>query len=109
MPVGKFNAGQKLNAAFTLGAILVMLGTGLVMRYGNSWPVRWRTGATFVHDWLSLLVLIVVCGHMWYAWRDPVARTGMRTGWVPVHWAAAEHAAWAAEFEPREAPGDTAA
>lgn len=27
-PVGKFNAGQKLNASFTLGSTLVMLATG---------------------------------------------------------------------------------
>ena len=29
IPVGKFNAGQKLNAAFTVGAVFVMLGTGV--------------------------------------------------------------------------------
>ncbi len=28
IPVGKFNAGQKLNANFQIGAILTMLGTG---------------------------------------------------------------------------------
>jgi formate dehydrogenase subunit gamma len=97
IPVGKFNAGQKLNAAFTAGAILVMLGTGLIMRFPQMWPLAWRTGATFVHDWLALAVLVVVLGHLFYASRDPDARTGMRTGLVPVSWARREHRAWADE------------
>jgi formate dehydrogenase subunit gamma len=93
--VGKFNAGQKLNASFIWGAILVMLGTGLVMRYANMWPVRWRTGATFVHDWLAYGIVAVVIGHIWFAFREPRARQGMRTGYVPVLWAIREHKDWA--------------
>jgi formate dehydrogenase subunit gamma len=31
--LGKFNPGQKLNAAFTAGAIIVMLATGSIMRW----------------------------------------------------------------------------
>jgi formate dehydrogenase subunit gamma len=93
--VGKFNAGQKLNAAFTLGVVLVMLGTGLVMRLTEWWPLAWRTGATFVHDWLALAVVVVLAGHVWMAEKDPLARAGMRTGEVPESWARREHAAWA--------------
>ena len=95
LPVGKYNAGQKLNASFIWGAILVMLGTGLVMRYANGWPLRWRTGATFVHDWLSYAVTAVVLGHLYMAFRDPSARKGMRTGFVPLLWAVREHKGWA--------------
>ncbi len=95
LPVGKFNAGQKLNGSFIAGSIIVMLGTGLVMRYANGWPVSYRTGATFVHDWLSYGVLIVVLGHLYFALRDPIARRGMRTGRVPDSWARREHRDWA--------------
>ncbi len=97
--VGKFNAGQKLNANFTLGAILVMLGTGLVMRFANHWPLSLRTGATFVHDWLSYAVAGVIFGHILFAMRDPEARAGMRTGVVPARWAAREHGDWAKEVK----------
>jgi formate dehydrogenase subunit gamma len=99
IPVGKFNAGQKLNASFVVGAVLVMLATGFMMWRTNLWPVAWRTGATFVHDWLALAVLIVVVGHMVMAGRDPEARTGMREGDVDRSWALREHAAWAAQVE----------
>ena len=51
--MGKFNAGQKLNAAFTLGSILVLFGTGAIMFFSSAFPDDIRTGATFVHDWLA--------------------------------------------------------
>jgi formate dehydrogenase subunit gamma len=100
--VGKFNAGQKLNSAFVAGAIVVLLGTGLIMRFANPWPVSWRTGATFVHDWLSLATFVVVAGHLWFAWKDPEARRGMRTGQVTRGWARREHARWVAEQDAAE-------
>jgi formate dehydrogenase subunit gamma len=96
IPVGKFNAGQKLNANFQLGAIFIMLGTGLIMRFANIWPVSLRTGATFVHDWMSYAILAMVLGHIYMANRDPNALRGMRTGYVPTSWARREHKAWAA-------------
>ncbi|HLY82203.1 MAG TPA: cytochrome b/b6 domain-containing protein, partial [Acidimicrobiales bacterium] len=35
--LGKFNPGQKLNAAFTGGAIVLMLATGSIMRWYKFW------------------------------------------------------------------------
>ncbi|MBW8807023.1 MAG: cytochrome b/b6 domain-containing protein [Catenulisporales bacterium] len=97
LPVGKFNAGQKLNAAFQCGAILVMTGTGTLMWFPHLVGVSMRTGATFVHDWLALALGFVVIGHVWFAVNDRQARVGMRTGWVTRRWAEGEHPAWAAE------------
>ncbi|WP_327070138.1 cytochrome b/b6 domain-containing protein [Kitasatospora sp. NBC_01250] len=99
---GKFNAGQKLWASWIAGATLVMLGTGLLMWFTGLAPLSWRTGATFVHDWLALAVGVVVGGHLWMALRDPQARRGMRTGWVERDWAVREHPQW----EPTEEEGD---
>ena len=91
LPAGKFNAGQKLNANFQLGAILVMLGTGCLMRFANGWQLQWRTGATFVHDWLAYAIVVVLAGHIAMAVRDPHALRGMRTGYVPKDWADTQH------------------
>ena len=93
--VGKFNAGQKLNAALTAGAILVLLASGVLMYYPGLARLSWRTGATFVHDWFALAVGVLVLGHIAYAMKDREARRGMRTGRVSARWAHAEHAAWA--------------
>jgi formate dehydrogenase subunit gamma len=98
-PVGKFNAGQKLNAAFVGGAILVMLGTGTVLAFPHPWPDSMRAGATFVHDWLTFAIFVVVLGHLWYALRDRGSLTGMFLGHVPEDWAARNHAAWLDEHE----------
>lgn len=100
-PAGKFNAGQKLYAAWIAGAVLVMLGTGLLMWFTHLAPLVWRTGATFVHDWLAVAVAVVVGGHVWMAVRDPEARRGMRTGYVDAGWAVREHPQWQPQ-EPQE-------
>ncbi|MER7998916.1 MULTISPECIES: cytochrome b/b6 domain-containing protein [Streptomyces] len=96
-PAGKFNAGQKLYAAWIAGAVLVMLGTGLLMWFSGVGPVVWRTSATFVHDWLALAVGVVVVGHVAKAYGDPGARRGMRTGSVERAWAEREHPRWKPE------------
>lgn len=70
IPVRRFNAGQKLNTAFTVGAVLVLLGTGTVMGglLGN-WPDDLRTGATWVHGWTAFGLTVAVVGHVWFALR----------------------------------------
>ncbi|MFZ4208275.1 cytochrome b/b6 domain-containing protein [Streptomyces griseoincarnatus] len=93
-PAGKFNAGQKLYAAWIAGATLVMLGTGLLMWFTHLTPLAWRTAATFVHDWLALTVGVVLAGHVGMALADPEARRGLRTGAVRRAWAEREHPLW---------------
>lgn len=105
LPVGKFNAGQKLNSAFTLGATLVMLATGAMLTFPDPFADNVRTGAVFTHDWLALAVAVVVLGHMYKALADEGARLGMRTGWVDVEWAEREHPGWLAQAEGGGDPG----
>ncbi|MFC8429322.1 cytochrome b/b6 domain-containing protein [Streptomyces sp. NPDC057253] len=93
-PAGKFNAGQKIYAAWIAGATLVMLGTGLLMWFTHLTPIQWRTSATFVHDWLALTIGIVLAGHIGMALGDPEARRGLRTGEVSREWAESEHPLW---------------
>lgn len=59
----KFTNGQRLFAALVVGSIPVMLGTGAVMRWFAPFPLDWRTGATFVHDWWSVVLFGLVAGH----------------------------------------------
>lgn len=98
IPVGKFNAGQKLNGSLSTGAIAVLLLTGITMQATDLAPLSWRTGATTTHDWTALAVGLLVLGHVLMASRDPVALRSLRTGTVPRSWARREHAAWAEEL-----------
>lgn len=93
-PAGKFNAGQKVYAAWIAGAVLVMVGTGLLMWFTHLAPLMWRTSATFVHDWLALTIGIVLAGHIGMAMARPEARRGLRTGSVSKEWAEEEHPLW---------------
>lgn len=105
IPVGKFNAGQKVNSWLVVGATGVLLGTGALMYWTGLVRLSWRSGATFVHDWSALALGLLVIGHVVYAFRDPEARRGMRTGRVSARWAYAEHRAWADELSDAD-PGD---
>jgi len=97
--VGKFNAGQKLNASLACGSILVLLGTGVLMYFVRLAPLPWRSGATFVHDWFALALGLLLVGHVIFALKDPEARRGMRTGSVSRSWARTEHAGWLHDLE----------
>jgi formate dehydrogenase subunit gamma len=104
--LGKFNPGQKLNAAFTGGAIVVMLATGSIMRWYKPWPLSWRTGATFVHDWVATLLAIAIAGHIYLAVSDSEALRAMLRGRISRRWAAGHAPRWLEEFVP--GPGGAA-
>ena len=99
--VGKFNAGQKANAAFIAGMIPVMLATGSIMRWFEPFPLSWRTGATFVHDWTAIVTWLVVAGHIFVALSQPQALRGMLTGRVARGWAEDHHPRWARQWARR--------
>jgi formate dehydrogenase subunit gamma len=105
--VGKFNAGQKLNASLTVGSIVVLLGSGILMFLPDLARLSWRTGATLVHDWFALGLGLLVCGHIVQAYRDPEARRGMRTGRVSRTWALEQHREWAEDDDVKPGHADS--
>ena len=95
--LGKFNPGQKLNAIFVGAAIVLMLMTGSIMRWFKPFPDSWRTGATFVHDWVFIALVVVIAGHIMFALADGDSLRSMFRGWVPEAWARRERPRWFAE------------
>ena len=89
----KFNAGQKINASFLGGSILVMLASGSIMFWHDSFSLDIRNGSTFTHDWLSLLIFISVGVHIVKAYGTK-AVSGMLHGRVSSEWAAKHHPRW---------------
>ena len=96
--LGKFNPGQKLNAAFIAGSAVVMIGTGAIMKWFSLFPLDWRTGATFAHDWFALGIWIAVLGHIAFALRDGDALESMINGEVPARWARKKAPLWYEEL-----------
>jgi formate dehydrogenase subunit gamma len=95
--VDKFNPGQKLNAIFVGASILVMLATGIILKWFRFFPVSWRTGATFVHDALAFAIFAVVIGHVLFAVTHREAMRSMIKGWVSEAWAARNAPGWLRE------------
>ena len=95
--LGKFNPGQKLNAAFVAAAALVLAGTGSIMYWNQSFSTDTRTGADFVHQWFGWLIWITVFGHIVLAFRDFESLRGMTGGTVSSAWAKHHRPRWYAE------------
>lgn len=93
----KYNPGQKLNAVFVGGAIVLMLGTGVIMKWFGVFPVSWRTGATFVHELLAFIVVVVIAGHVVMAVTHRESLRSMLRGWVSLQWAQRNAPRWARE------------
>jgi formate dehydrogenase subunit gamma len=94
-PDGKFNGGQKLATALFGGLLLAQLVTGAVMHWNRPFPDDWRTGATFVHDWGYLALVVLVLGHIGRSLREPDLLNAMVVGSVPTGWAERERPGWA--------------
>lgn len=92
----KFNPGQKMNALFVGGAIAVMLASGCILKWFRFFPVDWRTGATFVHDVLALMILVVVIGHIAFALTHRDALRSIFRGRVSEAWAKQHAGKWLA-------------
>ncbi len=103
---GKFNGGQKLNAVLMSSALVVMVMTGSIMKWFGPFPLEWRTGATFVHDWVSFGLWFLIPAHIIKAIITPGAVKGMWTGWVRRSEAESRPRWWASVTDASSAPDD---
>jgi formate dehydrogenase subunit gamma len=99
-PQGKFNAGQKINAALT-AAFTVLFGvSGLLLWFGEQ-DTRYRFASTVIlHDGLMYVSLALLVGHLYLALIHPATRhalRGMTLGTVSEEWARRHHGKWRPE------------
>jgi formate dehydrogenase subunit gamma len=101
-PQGRFNAGQKLNAALTAAFDLLFAVSGFLLWLGER-DTRFRFANTIlVHDGLMYVSLVLVVGHLYLALIFPATRhalRGMTLGSVRRDWAYRHHRKWV-EGEP---------
>ena len=105
-PAGKFNGGQKLLTALFGGAFAVQLLTGAIMNWNRPFPDDWRTGATFVHDWAYIVLVVLTIGHILKALQEPELRDAMIHGSVSRSWAQQARPGWATAEPPRNQTDD---
>jgi formate dehydrogenase subunit gamma len=101
LPIGKFNAGQKLAAAAFAAAGVVLLGTGIMLLLPTQLGLSdaLRQGATIVHDSTTLALLALLVGHAYQAYAHPEARRALRTGSMETSYAEQQYPAWAEQSE----------
>jgi formate dehydrogenase subunit gamma len=96
-PQGRFNAGQKVNAALTAAFTLLFLVSGLLLWLGER-DTRFRFASTVIlHDGLMFVALGLLAGHLYLAVLHPATRhalRGMTRGTVSEEWAAHHHPRW---------------
>ncbi|HEV2592267.1 MAG TPA: cytochrome b/b6 domain-containing protein [Gaiellaceae bacterium] len=96
-PQGRFNAGQKINAALTAAFTLLFLMSGLLLWFGER-NTRLRFASTVVlHDGLMYVSLALLVGHLYLAVIHPATRHALRgitVGTVSEEWATRHHAKW---------------
>jgi formate dehydrogenase subunit gamma len=110
-PQGRFNAGQKLNAAITAALSVLFLVSGTLLWLGER-NTTWRFASTIaVHDWVSVISVVLLSGHLYLAVLNPSTRHSLRgitRGDVRSDWAEAHHAKWAAAVTATRKPPDGA-
>jgi formate dehydrogenase subunit gamma len=109
-PQGRFNAGQKLNAALTAAFALLFSVSGLLLWYGER-DTRFRFASTILlHDGLMYVALVLLVGHLYLAVIHPSTRhalRGMTLGSVRRDWAYQHHRKWVEAIEaPRSSRAD---
>jgi formate dehydrogenase subunit gamma len=97
-PQGRFNAGQKLNAALTAAFAFLFAVSGLLLWYGER-DTRFRFDSTILlHDGLMYVSLVLLLGHLYLALIHPKTRHALRgitRGDVRRDWALEHHRKWA--------------
>ena len=100
---GRFNAGQKLNAAITAAFAMLFAVSGTLLWLGER-DTRFRFAQTIlIHDWLTQISLVLFLGHLYLAVIHPSTRhalNGMTRGWVDVEWAERHHPKWPGDARP---------
>jgi formate dehydrogenase gamma subunit len=97
---GRFNAGQKINAALNAAFMVLFLVSGLLLWAGEQ-DTRFRFASTVIlHDGLMYVSIVLLVGHLYLALIYPATRhalRGMTLGTVREDWARRHHAKWEPE------------
>lgn len=96
-PQGRYNAGQKLNAVFTVYSTLTFTVTGLIVWQNRRFSFQLVSQANAIHQALTYLAILVFMGHIFLSVILPATRpslSGIITGTIRADWARLHHPNW---------------
>jgi formate dehydrogenase subunit gamma len=76
----RFNAGQRLNALWSVAAWALLGLTGLAVWSDRAVPIQWREAAYEWHLLIALLSVLVLAGHVAMAATHPASLRAMLWG-----------------------------
>jgi formate dehydrogenase subunit gamma len=94
---GRFNAGQKLHSAVQAALAVLLTVSGVLLWLGERDTTFRLAGTIPLHDGATLLLLVLVAGHVWMAVFAPGTRGAMEgivRGTVSEEYAARHHPDW---------------
>ena len=91
---GRFNGGQKAHAIVQAGLALLLTVSGALLWLGERDTAFRLPGTLALHDAATLLLALLVVGHIWQATSHPQSLEGIRRGTVTARYAATHHPRW---------------
>lgn len=105
LPVGKYNAGQKVLFWAIMGLIMLLLVSGLISwnRYfAGVFPIPVLRAALLIHSLSALALMLLIMGHIYMALWVKGTIKSMIGGYVPKKWAKKHHPLWYKEMVEKE-------
>jgi formate dehydrogenase subunit gamma len=96
-PQGRFNAGQKVNAALTVAFAFLFAVSGVLLWAGERNHAFQFASTLLLHDGLMYVSLVLLVGHLYLALIYPTTRHSLRgitKGDVRADWAREQHSKW---------------
>ncbi len=97
IPIGKYNAGQKILFWCIMSLISVLMITGIIMwrRYfAQYFPIDILRLAIFFHSLAAIGLILLIIGHAYMAFWVKGSVKGMISGYVSRAWARKNHSKW---------------
>ncbi|MBC9129934.1 formate dehydrogenase subunit gamma [Frischella sp. Ac13] len=97
IPIGKYNAGQKILFWCIMSLITVLMITGIIMwrRYfAQYFPIDILRLAIFFHSLAAIGLILLIIGHAYMAFWVKGSVKGMISGYVSRAWARKNHSKW---------------
>jgi formate dehydrogenase subunit gamma len=91
---GRFNGGQKAHAIVQAGLAVLFTVSGVLLWLGERNTEFRLPGTIALHDAATVLVAVLVAGHIMMAFSRPGSLEGIWRGTVPESYAAEHHAKW---------------